>query len=153
MVLKNSLLVAFSIFRYFYFFQNKLNHESIIDSVVLVSDFQKKLGCKSDFSPDCEITRFKKSEGLWNLSMLVLAGDRDNRWVLASYVNIKVAGLDKIKWIANPSSLPFCPYIRLLWTTLSSGGGGFVGGAACALPAFQNQGESKKINESSSNNK
>jgi hypothetical protein len=37
--------------------------------------------------------------------------------------------------------------------TVSTGGGGFVGGAACALPAFQNQGESKKINESSSNNK
>lgn len=76
MVLKNSLLVAFSIFSYFFFFQNKLHYESVIDSVVLVSDFQKELGCKSDFSPDCEITRFKKSYGLWKLSILVPAGDR-----------------------------------------------------------------------------
>lgn len=75
--LKNITAIVISLFFYFHFFYRFQTPELIhIDTIVLLSDFQREIGCATDFSENCDKTTFKYIQGAWKLNLTVPAGKR-----------------------------------------------------------------------------
>ncbi len=75
--LKNITAIVISLFFYFHFFYRFQTPELIqIDTIVLLSDFQREMGCATDFSENCDKTTFKYIQGAWKLNLTVPAGKR-----------------------------------------------------------------------------